>query len=944
MIAAIARAFGWIGLCGLLFALHAPTPPPARAASASPTLVADLSTGTQSSNPQPGISFNGSFYFAADDGVHGSELWRTDGSAAGTSMVRDLNPGTEGSYPRNFFVWNNALYYTSLTGDQYSLWRDGSANPVFTLSAVGYLPKFYPDHQPPIDHLTASNGQLFFSISTNRFLCHDQLWRSDGTAAARQLVFAFISEENYGPDQCIEAMIEAGGMIYMARYRSNASNQVWRSDGTQAGTIRLMSFPDTGYFGGFSALNGQAYFLMSGKLWRSEGSAATTQVVWAPTTNHGSYELVTYAGQLFFEHNEKIWRSDGTQAGTQPFFVAPSDANFSKPLFSDGQLYILVFRGARQDIWHSDGSVDGTTLLTSLAIDDFLGVNAGRLYFAIEQPEIGTELFIDNGPNAATLVRDINAAGNNSRIQAHTILPRSLLFGTKHSLPVYDQGYEGIGTVWGSDGTANGTLPIFSEQGTLPPPIYRNYAILSAMNGFYRSDGTPAGTTRFASDNITPAVVAGEWIYFVSERQLMRSNGTPEGTSAVPQAPTIVHAELIADGNDLLFVSIDQPSPEAAVELWRVSGTTGSATRIFRFPNANTFTSLGALPDGTIMLIAGTASCSSGRGGCSISDAMLWVSDGSATGTSILAPLERAGYGDAIQVGERLLFRHRASDSYFSSDGTLTGTIRLGFPRLVSSTVVDGVLYGYTYANTWPASDPPYTETFWRSDGTLAGTRLIYRANWFCQGLTSLGGMIYFGATDQRDTTEPVAKRCTIYRYDGTSVQPSTAPFFPAGMSDFYPLGVNEQGLFFQAKTYATGSELWRITGSDSFVSGPVQETLDPAAPGFVALDVGNTLVDSDASLQLTITLDPGLRYLGNSWGLTPTVNGNQLSFALPRQGALWRRAFGLQLALPANAPLGSRYPLSASMSAAANDSEPNNNRLDMTVVAARRLYAPLIR
>src|SRR5262245_20742893 len=42
-------------------------------------------------SPGPMVHVSGTLFFAADDGINGTELWKSDGTAAGTALFKDIN-------------------------------------------------------------------------------------------------------------------------------------------------------------------------------------------------------------------------------------------------------------------------------------------------------------------------------------------------------------------------------------------------------------------------------------------------------------------------------------------------------------------------------------------------------------------------------------------------------------------------------------------------------------------------------------------------------------------------------------------------------------------------------------------------------------------------------------------------------------------------------------
>src|SRR4029078_3705847 len=61
-------------------------------------LVKDISpesAGESVHEPSYLTGAGGRLFFAADDGTHGRELWTSDGTRAGTVQVKDINPSVE---------------------------------------------------------------------------------------------------------------------------------------------------------------------------------------------------------------------------------------------------------------------------------------------------------------------------------------------------------------------------------------------------------------------------------------------------------------------------------------------------------------------------------------------------------------------------------------------------------------------------------------------------------------------------------------------------------------------------------------------------------------------------------------------------------------------------------------------------------------------------------
>jgi ELWxxDGT repeat protein len=84
----------------------------------------------------------GTLYFSADDGASGYELWKSDGTAAGTVRVKDISAGASSSTP--FYLTNvgGTLYFSANDGvSGNELWKsDGTETGTVPVRLAGNQP------------------------------------------------------------------------------------------------------------------------------------------------------------------------------------------------------------------------------------------------------------------------------------------------------------------------------------------------------------------------------------------------------------------------------------------------------------------------------------------------------------------------------------------------------------------------------------------------------------------------------------------------------------------------------------------------------------------------------------------------------------------------------------------------------------------------------------
>lgn len=427
------------------------------------SLVKDIYSGPKGSDPALLIRVGEYIFFSADDGKHGRELWKSNGTAACTVMVRDINslraPSsgvtaallTGNGSPSSLTSIGTTLYFAANDGlHGKELWKsDGSTAGTVMLKDINTSADGSAEASAYPAYLTDVDGRLFFTADDGKH--GTELWRSDGTADGTRLVYdIYLGENGSSPSN----LTVIDGTLYFTANDNTHGNEIWKSDGTAAGTNMLTDINPKGssYPSAFTRVGKSLFFIaddgVNGReLWKSDGTVAGTKMVTDINTSPGinggksvTSGLLVINDRVYFSADDgrngvELWTSDGTPEGTRMVRdINPASSNPAEMTNVAGILYFTADDGIHGvELWKSDGTENGTVMVRDInshpdikggsSYPTALTASQGRLYFVADSGDGGgEELWISDGSDSGTIMiknissdQTTNAGGSNPR-------------------------------------------------------------------------------------------------------------------------------------------------------------------------------------------------------------------------------------------------------------------------------------------------------------------------------------------------------------------------------------------------------------------------------------------------------------------------------------------------------------------------------------------------
>ncbi len=834
----------------------------------NPHLVKDINTSTswighvKSPIRELHAEVNGVLLYPGTD-INGEELWRTDGTPAGTYMLKDLRPGTLSAEPEEFFSFNNKAYFTATaegnTGDK--IWvSDGTSKgtvPLLNLRIAGN----------GNTNFHAFNGAVYFIASdqVNGY----ELWKTDGTQSGTVMVKDIFPGAGHGAGG---RFIQLGAELIFAASNGTNGYELWKTDGTTNGTVMVKDIRP----GSSNSLSGQVdYQLFKGEvyfraddgingqeLWKSDGTTNGTLMVSNLVSGSGSSfpdiaSSVVIGNELFWaarnnSNTGQIFKTlDGTSVTTvQLTSFSGSNSIQSMIAHNDRIIFSASGGGTGYEPWKTETTPGTDSLLLDIKAgsgsslpSDFIEFN-GKVLFRADDDTLGYELFITDGLVRGTrMLKDIQPGSGDGFPYEFTELGGTLYFrGTSAN------GAE----LWKTDGSPAGTQEVINLQpgmasssaGSFVP--FNNQLLFWASDtlpenelGLFITDGTASGTQKLVSPRLTGdnefnwhLAYAGHRLFFsrddgISGNELWSSDGSGAGTQlAVDLNPgrNSSYPVSLTEFNGKVVFSAYNPNTNRGDGLYISDGTPGGTTTLLL--SLDDIRDI--VPLGNKLVFAADTNQSSFVGD------QIWTSDGTVNGTLEVTQirsgpqperLTRAGnevwYG-AEQYGSTAVW------GVYKTDGTPGGTGRVKDFNFSSNNSGPGDYFYFNGHVYFGAADAGQPHDLWKSDGSLNGTVLL-KADCNPGSFAQIGNELLFTATDATNGYE-------LWKTDGTVNGTVLVKDINPGPGDGFAHFGNRPAvlgnrIFFTGDD-GSGKEVWMSDGTSAGTQ-KVQE-INPAGDGVV--------------------------------------------------------------------------------------------------------------
>lgn len=762
-------------------------------------------------------------YFKTDDGTHGEELWRSDGTEQGTWMVKDVVPGSGSSYVQKITVSGNKIFFRAAVNYSWELWvSDGTEAGTYAVNSNVWGPPYNPSF------LTNVNGTLYFFAYNSSV----ELWKTNGTPDGTEL----ITNLTYGLGiYDAKELTNVNGRLFFAGNYGYYDTELYTYDETN-GVYKVKdintftsSFPAQ-----LTGVNGLLYFAADDgngrQLWVSDGTDAGTYKV----NNPKNVLVDDFYGIKFAVKNSTIYFSGTINDGDGSRLCAyntssPSNnvrvvkdinpGSLSRNLYNitnvKGTLFFTVFNGTDQVLWKSDGTTAGTMLVKNInpggnnfyLYKNFINAG-GTLLFSFYDNVHGNELWKSDGTEAGTtVVKEINAGLYGSRAANITYI------GNNTTLFEATDNKEGL-ELWKTDGTDAGTMLVKNINNTTsgssnpyaltPTPDSTKLLFVATDPQYGRelriTDGTQAGT------HIVSDLLAGEF-----------------GSS--PWLLTNFKTETWFFANILDTSSHATPDLVTKARLCKTDGTQ-TGTEVLSLPALDSF-----------MNTVGYAIAMEGSSNLlylllfnnSTSTYELWRTDETEAGTYAVTTNMPYYYQVFMKAVDDKLFFSNYDFTYgnelFVTDGTVSGTHMV---KDITQGQNSSGLYDFNSlkGKLYFSADYGYGPFLWSSDGTKAGTKQITPAVAVAGSFAKTKNKLFFSALNN------VGKGTELYATDGTTASLVKDIFKGPGSSGIQFLTPGDNVVYFLANDGKHGTELW-VSNGTALRTHLVKQII-PDAPYFI--------------------------------------------------------------------------------------------------------------